>query len=181
MAGQRTNPLGFGEGLVAEGEGTWSARRHPEHRDTHQQTRPATTAVQVTQQELRRLVCMASSRLQQHAQATYAARKMRFRPRQTAATSPRNISDYRGDAWGQHLVPGQVRKAPCPGALSSRSGCERRSRDCTWSVTHPLLLPFLPPPTVEVLALSTRGLAPGLGGGCGGGCEGEGAGLRLVA
>lgn len=111
------------------------------HRDTHQQTTPATTAVQVTQQELRRLVCMASSRLQQHAQTTYAARKMRFRPRQTAVTSPRNISDYRGDAWGQHLVPGQIRKAPCPGALSSHSGCECRSHDCTWSVTHPLLCP----------------------------------------
>lgn len=37
-------------------------------RDTHQQMSPATTAVQVTQQELRRLVCTASSCLQQHTQ-----------------------------------------------------------------------------------------------------------------
>lgn len=65
----------------------------PAQRDTHQQMSPATTAVQVTQQELRLLVCTASFCLQQHAQTRYAARKMRFRPRQMAATSPRNSSD----------------------------------------------------------------------------------------
>lgn len=43
---------------------------NPVQRDTHQQTSPATTAVQVTQQESRRLVCTASSCRQQHTQTT---------------------------------------------------------------------------------------------------------------
>lgn len=73
-----------------------AGRGRPRAEDTHQQKRPATTAVQVTQQEWRCLVCPALSCRQQHTQARYAARKTRFRPRQTAATSPRNSSDCGG-------------------------------------------------------------------------------------
>ena len=72
-------------------------------RDTHQHTSPATTADQVTQQDLRCLVCTAPSCLQQHTQTRWAVRRMRFRPRQAAATSPRNSSDCRGrEDQGQH-------------------------------------------------------------------------------